>query len=147
MIADKILLICSFRTIPRYVLYGFIEKVTLSSALLFFLWFDKYYDSYLRKWAYDYFKLLNSFFNTQLLFNRLIILTSIVIATILHFSTFEFEFHWLVITADLLLPCQLLPCQGFHCNSMVIGNYSTFLIGDSIIAGLSLYSNIWRKYF
>ena len=30
---------------------------------------------------------------------------------------------------------------------MMIGNYSTLLIGDSIIAGLSRYSNIWKRYF
>ena len=34
-----------------------------------------------------------------------------------------------------------------HCNSTMIGNYFTLLIGDSIIAGLSRYSNIWKKYF
>ena len=40
-----------------------------------------------------------------------------------------------------------LNSHNKHCNSMMIGNYSTFLIGDSIIAGLSLYSNIWKRYF
>ena len=30
---------------------------------------------------------------------------------------------------------------------MTIGNYSTLLIGDYIIAGLSRYSNIWKGYF
>lgn len=30
---------------------------------------------------------------------------------------------------------------------MTIRNYSTLLIGDSINAGLSCYSNIWKKYF
>ena len=30
---------------------------------------------------------------------------------------------------------------------MMIGNYTTLLIGDSIIAGLSGYSNIWTRYF
>ena len=34
-----------------------------------------------------------------------------------------------------------------HCNSMMIGNYSTFLIGHSIIAGLSRYSNNLKRYF
>ena len=34
-----------------------------------------------------------------------------------------------------------------HCHSMTIGNYSTLLIGDSIMAGLSRYSNIWNRYF
>ena len=32
-----------------------------------------------------------------------------------------------------------------HCNN--IKNYSTLLIGDSIIAGLSQYNNGWKKYF
>ena len=30
---------------------------------------------------------------------------------------------------------------------MPIENYSTLLIGDSIIAGLSRYSNNWKRYF
>ena len=30
---------------------------------------------------------------------------------------------------------------------MMIGNYSILLIGDSIIAGLSRYFNIWKRYF
>ena len=30
---------------------------------------------------------------------------------------------------------------------MTIGNYFTLLIGDSMIAGLSRYSNIWNIYF
>ena len=30
---------------------------------------------------------------------------------------------------------------------MMIGNYSTLSIGDSITAGLSRYSNIWKRYF
>ena len=30
---------------------------------------------------------------------------------------------------------------------MTIGNYSTLLTGDSITAGLSCYSNIWKRYF
>ena len=34
-----------------------------------------------------------------------------------------------------------------QCNSMTIGNYSTVLIGDFIIAGLSCFSNIWKRYF
>ena len=29
---------------------------------------------------------------------------------------------------------------------MMIGNYSTLLIGDSIIASLSCYSTIWKRY-
>ena len=75
-----------------------------------------------------------------------IIWTSIVMATVLRRSTFEF--HWLIITADFLLPCHApLPrlsnvnWLNFHnkqcnsCNSMMSGNYSTLVIGDSIIAG------------
>ena len=34
-----------------------------------------------------------------------------------------------------------------HCHIMTIRSYSTFLIGDSIIASLSCYSNIWSRYF
>ena len=34
-----------------------------------------------------------------------------------------------------------------HCNSTKIGNYSTLLIHDAIIAGFSRYSNIWKRYF
>ena len=30
---------------------------------------------------------------------------------------------------------------------MKIGNYSTLLIDDTIIAGFSRYSNIWKRYF
>ena len=30
---------------------------------------------------------------------------------------------------------------------MMVGNHSTLLIGDSIIAGLSRYSSIWKRYF
>ena len=40
-----------------------------------------------------------------------------------------------------------LNSHNKHCNSMMIGNYSTLLIDDSIIAGLSRYSNIWKRYF
>ena len=35
-----------------------------------------------------------------------------------------------------------LKSHNKHCNSMMIGNYSTLFIGDSITAGLSGYSNI-----
>ena len=34
-----------------------------------------------------------------------------------------------------------------HCNNIKNLNYSTLLIGDSIIAGLSRYNNVWKKYF
>ena len=40
-----------------------------------------------------------------------------------------------------------LNSQNQHCNSMRIKNYSTLLTGDSIIAGLPRYSNIWKRYF
>ena len=33
------------------------------------------------------------------------------------------------------------------CNNILNCHYSTLLIGDSLIAGLSRYSEIWRKYF
>ena len=46
-----------------------------------------------------------------------------------------------------LLNVNWLNSHNKHCNSMMIGNYSTLLIGDSIIAGLSCYSNIWKRYF
>ena len=39
-----------------------------------------------------------------------------------------------------------LNSHNKHCNSMMIGNYSTLLIGDSIIASLSCYSTIWKRY-
>ena len=38
-----------------------------------------------------------------------------------------------------------LNSHNKHC-SMAIGNYSALLIGDSIISGLSRYSNIWKRY-
>ena len=34
-----------------------------------------------------------------------------------------------------------------YCNNIKSLNYSTLLIGDSIIAGLSRYKNVWKKYF
>ena len=40
-----------------------------------------------------------------------------------------------------------LNSHNKRCNSMIIGNYSTLLIVDSIIAGLSRNSNIWKRYF
>ena len=33
------------------------------------------------------------------------------------------------------------------CNDIMVSNYSTLLIGDSLIAGLSRYSDIWKRYF
>ena len=46
-----------------------------------------------------------------------------------------------------LLNVNWLNSHNKHCNSMMIGNYSRLLIGDSIIAGLSCYSNFWKRYF
>ena len=40
-----------------------------------------------------------------------------------------------------------LNSRNKHCNSTKIGNYSTLLIHDTIIAGFSRYSNIWKRYF
>ena len=40
-----------------------------------------------------------------------------------------------------------LNSHNKHCNSTMIGNYSTLLIADPIIAGLSRYSNIWKRFF
>ena len=40
-----------------------------------------------------------------------------------------------------------LNFQNELCNNMTIGDYSTLSIGDSIIADLSRYSNIWKRYF
>lgn len=34
-----------------------------------------------------------------------------------------------------------------YCNSETISNYSTMLIGDSMITGLTRFTNIWKKYF
>ena len=56
------------------------------------------------------------------------------------------------------MPCQLLSFQDFQMSAgLVLSNntviilqirkYLTLLIGDSIIAGLSRYANIWKGYF
>ena len=54
------------------------------------------------------------------------------------------------------MPVALLPrfsnvnwlnSQNKHCHTMTMANYSTLLIGDSVIAGLSRYSNIWNRHF
>ena len=34
-----------------------------------------------------------------------------------------------------------------HCLTMKVTNPNTLLIGDSIIAGLARYQNVWKKYF
>ena len=46
-----------------------------------------------------------------------------------------------------LLNVNWLNSHNKHCNSMITGNYSILLTGDSIIAGLSCYSSIWKRYF
>ena len=40
-----------------------------------------------------------------------------------------------------------LNLHNKHCNDISNSNYSTLLIGDSLIVGLSRYPNIWRRYF
>ena len=40
-----------------------------------------------------------------------------------------------------------LNLQNKYCNDISNSNYSTLLIGDSLIVGLSRYPNIWRRYF
>ena len=40
-----------------------------------------------------------------------------------------------------------LKLHNKHCNDIINSSYSTLLIGDSLIAGLSRYPNIWRRYF
>ena len=40
-----------------------------------------------------------------------------------------------------------LNSHNKHGHSKTIGKYSTLLIGDSLIADLSLYSDIWNRYF
>ena len=134
------------------------KKVTLISAVLFFLDFDQYYDSYLGKKAYRYFKLLNSFFITQLLFSRLyhinfdcrsndITFFKIWIWISLIHNYCRFIAAMSIAAQPRLSNFNWLNSHNKRCNSMMIGNYSALLIGDSIIAGLSRYSNIWKRYF
>ena len=40
-----------------------------------------------------------------------------------------------------------LNLHNKHCNDMLNSNYSTLLIADSLIVGLSRYPNIWKRYF
>ena len=40
-----------------------------------------------------------------------------------------------------------LNLHNKHYNDILSTNYKTLLIGDSLIAGLSRYPNIWKKYF
>ena len=34
-----------------------------------------------------------------------------------------------------------------RCNSILNYNYNTLLLGDSLVAGLSHYSDVWKRYF
>ena len=126
--------------------------------MLFFLWFDQCYDSYLEKQPYGYFKLLHSFFSTQLLFSRLyhinfnchsnnITLFNIWIWISLIDNYCKFILAKSIAPLPRLSNVNWLNSHNKHCNSMMIGNYSTLLIGDSIIAGSSCNSNIWKTYF
>ena len=40
-----------------------------------------------------------------------------------------------------------LNLHNKNCNDISNSNYSTLLIGDSLIGGLSRYPNIWGRYF
>ena len=40
-----------------------------------------------------------------------------------------------------------LKLHNKHCNDILNSSYSTLLIGDSLVVGLSRYPNIWRRYF
>ena len=40
-----------------------------------------------------------------------------------------------------------LNLHNKHCNDISNSNYSTLLIGDSLIVGLSCYPYIWKRYF
>ena len=37
--------------------------------------------------------------------------------------------------------------HNHHCTVAEKSNATTLLIGDSIVAGLSRYPNVWKKYF
>ena len=37
--------------------------------------------------------------------------------------------------------------HNHHCTVTEKSNATTLLIGDSIVAGLSRYPNVWKKYF
>ena len=39
-----------------------------------------------------------------------------------------------------------LNLHNNHCKSIITSNYSTLLIGDSLINGLSRYTNTWKRY-
>ena len=40
-----------------------------------------------------------------------------------------------------------IECHRNHCLTMKVTNPNTLLLGDSIIAGLARYQNVWKKYF
>ena len=40
-----------------------------------------------------------------------------------------------------------IECHRNHCLTMKFTNPNALLIGDSIIAGLAQYQNVWKKYF
>ena len=98
--------------------------------------------------------MLISFFNTRLLFNRLHHVTLIVIATMLHLSTFEFKFYWLIIP-EIYCAMSVAPLPKFsnvnwlnsHKKTLTVWRSAiTLQIGDSVIAGLSHCSNNWKRY-
>ena len=77
---------------------------------------------------------------------------------IFRFLTFEFDFLLIYSYCRFFLPCQLLSFPGFpmstclvltnkHCNSLTICNYSTLQIGNSVISGLSHYTNTKKRNF
>ena len=39
-----------------------------------------------------------------------------------------------------------LNLHNNHCKSIITSNYSTLLIGHSLINGLSRYTNTWKRY-
>ena len=40
-----------------------------------------------------------------------------------------------------------IECHRNYCLKMKVTNPNTLLLGDSIIAGLARYQNVWKKYF
>ena len=40
-----------------------------------------------------------------------------------------------------------IECHRNHCLTMKVTNPNALLLGDSIIAGLARYQNVWKKYF
>ena len=115
-----------------------------------------YCDSYLGKQAYGYYKLLISFFNTQLLFSCLHHVTDFHSNNITSFNVWIWilliDNYCRFIVAMSIAPLPRLSNVNWlnshnkHCNSMTVCSYSILLIGDSIIAGLSRCFNIWKRY-